>query len=65
MVNDDEDPNTFCQAGLAFVTPNRLQGTWEKCLQGIIGEGKVWEVLEDDDDADIQYNWDEDDDEWA
>jgi hypothetical protein len=65
LVHSDEDPNSFCQAGLAFVTPNRLQKAWMECLQGIIDESKVWEVLQaDDEEAEIEYNWD-DDEEWT
>ncbi|KAF8326288.1 hypothetical protein F5887DRAFT_1084600 [Amanita rubescens] len=63
-VDDDEDPNSFCQAGLAFVTPNRLQKVWEQCLQGIADGSRVWEVLvEGDEETEIEYNWEcEDDD---
>jgi hypothetical protein len=61
LVLSDKDPNSFCQAGLAFVTPNRLQKAWMECLQGIIDESKVWEVLQaDDEEAEIEYNWDDD-----
>ena len=60
LVNDNEDLNAFCQAGLAFVTPNHLQKVWEQCLQGIADGSKVWEVLLADDEAEIEYNWEVD-----
>ncbi|KAF8310426.1 hypothetical protein F5887DRAFT_1081455 [Amanita rubescens] len=64
FVNNDDDPNYFHQAGLAFVTPNRLQKAWDDCLKGIIDESRVWEVIQEgDDEAEIEYNWDDDEDE--